>query len=70
MRSAPRPVRVADVFRGHKLLIGLSAASGLLFAATTLISLLYLRHVIAAGAGAPPGPDEPPHRNLTGPADE
>ena len=57
--SAQRPSRVADVFRGHKLLIGLSAASGLLFAATTLIPPLYVRRLIAAitgaSAGAAPG---------------
>ena len=47
-----RPARVADVFRGHKLLIGLSAASGLLFAATTLIPPLYVRRLIAAITGA------------------
>ena len=43
---------MADVFRGHKLLIGLSAASGLLFAATTLIPPLYVRRLIAAITGA------------------
>ena len=55
MSSAPRPGRVADVFRGHKLLIGLSAASGLLFAATTLIPPLYVRRLIAAITGASAG---------------
>ena len=56
MSDAPRHVRVADVFHGHKLLIGLSAGSGLLFAATTLIPPLYVRRLIAAitGASAPP----------------
>ena len=53
--SAQRPSRVADVFRGHKLLIGLSAASGLLFAATTLIPPLYVRRLIAAITGASAG---------------
>ena len=48
MSDTPRPARVADVFRGHKLLIGLSAASGLLFAATTLVPPLYVRRLIAA----------------------
>ena len=52
MPDAPRPGRVADVFRGHKLLIALSAASGLLFAATTLIPPLYIRRLIAAITGA------------------
>ena len=52
MSDTPRPARVADVFRGHKLLIGLSAASGLLFAATTLIPPLYVRRLIAAITGA------------------
>ena len=36
------------MFRGHRLLIGLSAASGLLFAATTLIPPLYIRGLISA----------------------
>ena len=52
MPDAPRPGRVADVFRGHRLLIALSAASGLLFAATTLIPPLYIRRLIAAITGA------------------
>ena len=52
MHSAPRQDRVADVFRGHKLLIALSAVSGLLFAATTLIPPLYVRRLIAAITGA------------------
>ena len=55
MTGAPRPSRVAEVFRGHKLLIGLSAGSGLLFAATTLIPPLYVRRLIAAVTGAPAG---------------
>ena len=38
MGETEQPGRVADVFRGHKLLIGLSAACGLLFSATTLKS--------------------------------
>ena len=49
--------RVADVFRSHKLLIGLSAACGLLFSATTLIPPLYVRGLIAAITGAPGGAD-------------
>ena len=47
--------RVADVFRAHKRLIGLSAACGLLFSATTLIPPLYVRGLIATitgGSGA------------------
>jgi len=44
--------RVADVFRGHKVLIGLSAASGLLFAGTTLVPPLYVRGLIADITGA------------------
>ena len=49
----PRPPgRVADAFRGHKVLIGLSAASGLLFAATTLVPPLYVRRLIADITGA------------------
>ena len=51
MADAQRPGRVADVFRGHKVLIGLSAASGLLFAATTLVPPLYVRGLIAAITG-------------------
>ena len=47
-----RPSRVADVFRGHKVLIGLSAASGLLFAGTTLVPPLYVRGLIADITGA------------------
>ena len=51
------PGRVADAFRGHKVLIGLSAASGLLFAATTLVPPLYVRGLIAdiTGATGDPG---------------
>ena len=49
--------RVADVFRGHKRLIGLSAACGLLFSATTLIPPLYVRGLIAAITGGPAGSD-------------
>ena len=51
------PGRVADAFRGHKVLIGLSAASGLLFAATTLVPPLYVRGLIAdiTGAAGDPG---------------
>ena len=52
MPGAQRPGRVADVFRGHKVLIGLSAASGLLFAATTLVPPLYVRGLIADITGA------------------
>ena len=51
MSNAPRHGGVAEVFRGHKLLIALSAASGLLFAATTLIPPLYVRRLIAAITG-------------------
>ena len=47
--------RVADVFRSHKLLIGLSAACGLLFSATTLIPPLYVRGLIAAITGGSAG---------------
>ena len=43
------------MFRGHTLLIGLSAASGLLFAATTLIPPLYIRGLIATITGPPAG---------------
>ena len=49
--------RVADVFRAHKRLIGLSAACGLLFSATTLIPPLYVRGLIAAITGGPAGSD-------------
>ena len=52
MPHPQRPSRVADVFRGHKVLIGLSAASGLLFAATTLVPPLYVRGLIADITGA------------------
>ena len=52
MADARRGERVADVFRGHKLLIGASAASGLLFAATTLVPPLYVRGLIADITGA------------------
>ena len=55
MPDAPPHGRVADVFRSHTLLIGLSAASGLLFAATTLIPPLYIRGLIAAITAPPPG---------------
>ena len=58
MADNRRGERVADVFRGHKLLIGASAASGLLFAATTLVPPLYVRGLIAdiTGAAADAGP--------------
>ena len=52
MPDPRRPGRVAEVFRGHKVLIGLSAASGLLFAATTLVPPLYVRGLIADITGA------------------
>ena len=52
MPDPPRPSRVADVFRGHRVLIGLSAASGLLFAGTTLVPPLYVRGLIANITGA------------------
>ena len=52
MPDPPRPSRVADVFRGHRVLIGLSAASGLLFAGTTLVPPLYVRGLIADITGA------------------
>ena len=55
MPDAPPHGRVADVFRSHTLLIGLSAASGLLFAATTLIPPLYIRGLIAAITAPPSG---------------
>ena len=55
MPDPQRPGRVADVFRGHKVLIGLSAGSGLLFAATTLIPPLYVRGLIAAITGGAAG---------------
>ncbi len=57
MAETERPGRVADAFRGHRLLIGLSSACGLLFAATTLIPPLYVRRLIAAITGGPAGPD-------------
>ena len=57
MPDTPRAGRVADVFRGHKVLIVLSAGSGLLFAATTLVPPLYVRGLIAdiTGATGDPG---------------
>ena len=55
MTDMPRAGRVADVFRGHKALVALSAGSGLLFAATTLIPPLYVRRLIAAITGASAG---------------
>ena len=57
MAETEQAGRVIDAFRGHKLLIGLSAACGLLFSATTLIPPLYVRRLIAAITGAPGGSD-------------
>ena len=57
MAESERPGRVADVFRGHRLLIGLSAACGLLFSATSLIPPLYVRRLIAAITDGPSGAD-------------
>ena len=51
--NATRPGRVADLFRDHKLLIGASAACGLLFAATTMVPPLYIRGLIAGITAAP-----------------
>ena len=51
--NATRPGRVADLFRDHKLLIGASAACGLLFAATTMVPPLYVRGLIAGITAAP-----------------
>jgi len=51
--NATRPGRVADLFRDHKLLIGASAACGLLFAATTMVPPLYIRGLIAGITTAP-----------------
>ena len=57
MAEAEPPGRVLDAFRGHRLLIGLSAACGLLFSATTLIPPLYVRRLIVAITGGPGGAD-------------
>ena len=50
---AARPARVADLFRDHKLLIGTSAACGLLFAATTMVPPLFIRGLIVDITSAP-----------------